>query len=113
MCPCCCTHMLAAGDFFNYKDAGGLFDIGYDYTFLCALHPDMRTAWAAGWGRHLSPGATLVTLIYPVDPSREGTPGPPWPVTPELYQQLLLPAGGLLRRTVSACHVSDVCIPPC
>ncbi|KAF5866916.1 hypothetical protein ETB97_008721 [Aspergillus alliaceus] len=42
------------GDFFKtdwepnaLKDGGALFDIIYDYTFLCALHPDMRRQWAA------------------------------------------------------------------
>lgn len=84
---------FVAGDFFTYRDPGGLFDVGYDYTFLCALHPAMRKDWAAGWGRHLSVGGELVTLIYPVDPSREAVAGPPWPVTPEIYKDLLTPAG--------------------
>jgi hypothetical protein len=33
-------------------------------------------------------------MVYPIDPP--GTPfqeGPPWQVTPELYEQLLLPGG--------------------
>lgn len=34
---------LVAGDFFNHSRSGadykGPFDVGYDYTFLCALHP--------------------------------------------------------------------------
>jgi len=33
---------LCAGDFFSHSASGdfkGPFDIGYDYTFLCALHP--------------------------------------------------------------------------
>jgi hypothetical protein len=62
----------------------------------CALHPDMRTAWAQGWARLLSPGGELVTMVYPVDSSRDPNTGPPWPVTPELYKQLLPPAGTLL-----------------
>jgi len=33
---------LCAGDFFSHSASGdfkGPYDIGYDYTFLCALHP--------------------------------------------------------------------------
>eukprot|EP00877_Chromochloris_zofingiensis_P008226 jgi/Chrzof1/3657/Cz13g04010.t1 len=80
-------------DFFTYQDPGGPFDIGYDYTFLCALHPDMRKDWATAWGKHLKPGGELVTLIFPVDPSADANLGPPWPVTPELYTQLLADSG--------------------
>jgi hypothetical protein len=64
--------------------------VGFDYTFLCALHPSMRADWASAWARALAPGAALVTLIFPVD-EREG--GPPWAVTPQLYKDLLLPQG--------------------
>lgn len=33
LCYCCyCTTL--SGDFFSYKDPSGLFDFGYDYTFL-------------------------------------------------------------------------------
>jgi hypothetical protein len=56
----------------------------------------MRKDWAANWARLLKPGGELLTMIYPIDPSRDvskGYTGPPWPVTPELYTELLLPAG--------------------
>lgn len=56
-----------------------------------ALHPGMRADWAASWARLLRPGATLACLAFPIDPER-GT-GPPWPVTPQQYKDLLLPAG--------------------
>jgi hypothetical protein len=64
--------------------------------FLCALHPDMRQSWAEGWAGALKPGGELVTLLFPVDPALEGVQGPPWPVTPELYRELLSGEGGLL-----------------
>uniref|UniRef100_A0A383VW04 Methyltransferase domain-containing protein n=1 Tax=Tetradesmus obliquus TaxID=3088 RepID=A0A383VW04_TETOB len=83
---------LVAGSFFEYVHASGRpFDVGFDYTFLCALHPDMRKDWAAGWARLLAPGAELVTIIFPVGPGFVGNP--PWQVSPELYEELLLPAG--------------------
>ncbi|KAI8463044.1 MAG: S-adenosyl-L-methionine-dependent methyltransferase [Monoraphidium minutum] len=80
-------------DFFTYKHPGGLFDLGYDYTFLCALPPQARGAWAAAWAAHLAAGGQLVTLIFPVDPEADPGAGPPFPVTPELYESLLLPTG--------------------
>ncbi|KAF6251402.1 S-adenosyl-L-methionine-dependent methyltransferase [Scenedesmus sp. NREL 46B-D3] len=83
---------LTAGNFFEFEHSSGqLFDVGFDYTFLCALHPDMRKDWAAGWARLLAPGAELVTIVFPVGPGFVGNP--PWQVSPELYRELLLPAG--------------------
>ncbi len=35
----------------------------------------------------------MITLIYPVDPSRDPNVGPPFPISPELYLTLLPPAG--------------------
>lgn len=86
-----------AGDFFKWAcPSGQPFDLGFDYTFMCALHPGMRADWAASWARLLRPGATLACLAFPIDPER-GT-GPPWPVTPQQYKDLLLPAGFALER---------------
>eukprot|EP00746_Dinoflagellata_sp_MGD_P132144 gnl/MRDRNA2_/MRDRNA2_65866_c0_seq2.p1 gnl/MRDRNA2_/MRDRNA2_65866_c0~~gnl/MRDRNA2_/MRDRNA2_65866_c0_seq2.p1 ORF type:complete len:256 (+),score=55.62 gnl/MRDRNA2_/MRDRNA2_65866_c0_seq2:74-841(+) len=65
---------------------GEPFDLGYDYTFLCALHPTYRKQWASSWARTLKPGGELVTLMYPVT-KKEG--GPPYAVTAELYRELL------------------------
>jgi hypothetical protein len=180
---------LTAGDFFRHaQDPGfkGPYDIGYDYTFLCALHPGrqshevthlsarrvlkfLRQDWslyscvraaslilglavhvilepgllplphhplwrlglvqlhyirrtlsyamatntpvlcppprpppttamhqdrAQAWSHIIAPGGELVTLMFPVGGTPEGAPrNPPWPVTPELYKELLLPAG--------------------
>jgi hypothetical protein len=75
------------GDFFAWK---GEYDIGYDYTFFCALHPDMRKDWGLRWKGLLKPGGLLITLIFPViDPERQTMTGPPWPVTPEMYTEHL------------------------
>jgi hypothetical protein len=51
----------------------------------------MRLDWAEAWGRLLAPAGELVTVIYPVDGSL--STGPPWPVTPALYESLLRPVG--------------------
>eukprot|EP01025_Chloroclados_australasicus_P012309 TRINITY_DN1565_c2_g1_i1.p2 TRINITY_DN1565_c2_g1~~TRINITY_DN1565_c2_g1_i1.p2 ORF type:complete len:221 (-),score=24.48 TRINITY_DN1565_c2_g1_i1:252-914(-) len=77
------------GDFFEYKDKG--FDVGYDYTFLCAIHPDFRAQWSETWFELIKPGGELVTLIYPNDPKRN--PGPPWYANPNVIRRLLLDAG--------------------
>ncbi|GBF92003.1 thiol methyltransferase [Raphidocelis subcapitata] len=82
-------------DFFEYSHPGGPFDLGFDYTFFCALPATeaVRKAWAEAWARLLAPGGELVTLIFPVDPSADPTMGPPFPVAPELYESLLTAAG--------------------
>ncbi|KAL5003360.1 S-adenosyl-L-methionine-dependent methyltransferase [Aspergillus recurvatus] len=61
------------------KDGSGKFDLVYDYTFLCALHPAQRTRWAERMAELLHPGGMVVCLEFPMykDPA---LPGPPWGV---------------------------------
>ncbi|OJJ68454.1 hypothetical protein ASPBRDRAFT_198888 [Aspergillus brasiliensis CBS 101740] len=71
------------GDFFSSEwesealRDGEKFDLIYDYTFLCALHPTLRRKWAERMSQLLHPGGLLVCLEFPMykDPS---LPGPPW-----------------------------------
>lgn len=59
--------------------------------FLCAIHPDMRRAWAEGWARRLCSGGTLIALAFPIEDSdREG---PPWPLQLSMYEAVLEPCG--------------------
>jgi SAM-dependent methyltransferase len=53
------------------------FDFIYDYTFLCALLPEMRADWARRMAELLRPAGTLFCLEFPLykDPA---LPGPPW-----------------------------------
>ncbi|KAI1772964.1 S-adenosyl-L-methionine-dependent methyltransferase [Hypoxylon cercidicola] len=53
------------------------FDLIYDYTFLCALPPEMRKDWARRMSELLAPSGVLACLEFPLykDP---GAPGPPW-----------------------------------
>lgn len=67
------------------------FDLGYDYTFFCALHPGMREDWADGWARRIRSGGTLLALCFPVTSADKM--GPPWPVAVEDYEAVLLPRG--------------------
>ncbi|KAL3439601.1 S-adenosyl-L-methionine-dependent methyltransferase, partial [Aspergillus tetrazonus] len=72
------------------KTENGKFDLVYDYTFLCALHPAQRTRWAERMADLLRPGGLLVCLEFPMykDPA---LPGPPWGVN-GVHWELL--AGG-------------------
>lgn len=83
------------GDFFSPSD-DAKYDIGYDYTFFCAIHPTMREGWAQSWSKHIKPGGILVTSIFPDFEDRSIT-GPPWPVWPDLYKEVLGNAGFTLR----------------
>ena len=74
---------IITADFFEYEPESAL-DLIWDYTFLCALEPSSRSAWGEKMGALLKPGATLLTLLFPVrrpdDPTPVGEeePGPPY-----------------------------------
>ncbi|KAE8150625.1 hypothetical protein BDV25DRAFT_129389 [Aspergillus avenaceus] len=72
------------GDFFSSGwerhvscNENARFDLIYDYTFLCALHPQMRPQWATRMAQILTHDGLLVCLEFPMykDPT---LPGPPW-----------------------------------
>ncbi|KAL4917170.1 S-adenosyl-L-methionine-dependent methyltransferase [Aspergillus aurantiobrunneus] len=71
------------GDFFDSAWVEALdldrFDLIYDYTFLCALHPSQRGRWAERMAELLKPGGLLVCLEFPMY-KHPGLPGPPWGV---------------------------------
>ncbi|KAF5831893.1 S-adenosyl-L-methionine-dependent methyltransferase [Dunaliella salina] len=86
------------GEFFSWEPEGGPFDWGYDYTFFCAMHPTMREGQTKSWARVLKAGGELVTLIFPVSAEMDPNQGPPWPVTPEMYQEHFGGAGFALEQ---------------
>lgn len=60
--------------------------------FLCALPPPRRPQWAARVASLLAPHGRLVCLEFPSGKAlSEG--GPPWGVSPELYEALLAAPG--------------------
>ena len=75
----------------DVSDPNSKFDFIYDYTFLCALDPSIRTLWAEQMARLTKPNGELLTLIFPIRPPDEA--GPPFQVSLELYKELLLPVG--------------------
>lgn len=78
-------------EFFPETNGGG-FDLIFDYTFLCALPPELRPPWAKRMSELLAPAGRLVCLEWPLgkDP-KEG--GPPHGLTSNLYAQLFLRPG--------------------
>jgi hypothetical protein len=81
---------IVIDDFFSFEPEGP-FDLIWDYTFLCALDPEQRMAWASRTDELLAPGGELWTLIFPVHPVPLNPGGPPHPMTPELVRELLEP----------------------
>ncbi|KAI5118555.1 hypothetical protein M0805_002935 [Coniferiporia weirii] len=77
-----------ATDFFEFTvGEGENFDLVFDHTFFCAIPPSLRKAWGQQMTKLAKPGGFLITLVYPIDGSREG--GPPFSVTVECYEQAL------------------------
>ncbi|KAJ5364695.1 uncharacterized protein N7496_010408, partial [Penicillium cataractarum] len=68
------------GDFFQSSSTKGeKFDVIYDDTFLCALHPTMRAQWASQIAELLIPDGLLVCLEFPLFKDSSLT-GPSWPL---------------------------------
>ncbi|KAI9034756.1 uncharacterized protein KD926_005701 [Aspergillus affinis] len=72
------------GDFFKsdweHKALEGgeiQFDLIYDYTFLCALHLDMRQQWSKRMEGLIRCDGYLVCLEFPLYKDK-ALPGPPW-----------------------------------
>eukprot|EP00475_Leptophrys_vorax_P017574 TRINITY_DN24204_c0_g1_i3.p1 TRINITY_DN24204_c0_g1~~TRINITY_DN24204_c0_g1_i3.p1 ORF type:complete len:260 (+),score=-0.05 TRINITY_DN24204_c0_g1_i3:47-781(+) len=87
--PNAASVQFVCADFFAYQPERP-FDAIFDYTFFCALHPDMRPAWAAKTAELLAPEGILYTLMFPLE-DHEG--GPPYAVSRQSYASLLEPLG--------------------
>ncbi|PHH69105.1 hypothetical protein CDD80_7013 [Ophiocordyceps camponoti-rufipedis] len=100
-------------DFLADEWSRGLgFDLIFDYTFLCALAPQDRPRWAKRITQLLMPGGRLVCLEYPSwKPMSE--PGPPWGVSPELYEALLSAPGEAPAYGADGSVVADPIAQPC
>lgn len=81
------------GDFFGdamKTELEGLFDVVYDCTFLCAIGPAQREAWASKMAEVVKPGGELVIDIFPIG---NHTTGPPFAMSEQLVRRLLEPVG--------------------
>ena len=86
------SYQIHEGSFFDLPEDGNeKFDFIYDYTFLCALDPSIRVAWAEKMAALLKPDGELLTLIFPI--RENSTDGPPFKVSLELFTDLLVPVG--------------------
>ncbi|XP_041989794.1 thiocyanate methyltransferase 1-like isoform X3 [Salvia splendens] len=82
-----CTFLKT--DFFTWCP-DQLFDLIFDYTFFCAIEPELRSLWAKKMSNLLKPDGELITLIYPID-DHEG--GPPYKVSVADYEEELHTVG--------------------
>ncbi|SAM73218.1 uncharacterized protein UBRO_00006 [Ustilago bromivora] len=64
----------------------GQASLSYDYTFLCAIPPSLRTSWAETYTRLMAKGGILIALVFPIHGDRPG--GPPFSISPELVREL-------------------------
>jgi len=69
-------------------DYAGRFDAVWEYTCFCAIDPDRRGEYAEVLQAILRPGGILLACFYPL---REGTDGPPFPVSREGIETVLEP----------------------
>lgn len=79
---------VEVSDFFSYRPEQP-FDLIFDYTFLCAIDPSERPAWARQVDALLAPDGELVTLIFPATEEVRG--GPPFALPPDAVRALLEP----------------------
>ncbi|EGX47016.1 hypothetical protein AOL_s00097g62 [Orbilia oligospora ATCC 24927] len=93
------------GDFFqkNWETNCGIkdddkFDLIYDYTFLCALLPEMRFDWARRMQDLLKPGGVLVCLEFPLWKDHQSA-GPPWGLDGVYWNLLAEGKDGILTST--------------
>lgn len=98
-------------DDFLSQTSGGNFDLIFDYTFLCALPPELRPAWARRMSELLAEDGSLVCLEWPLqkDPKQGG---PPHGLTSRLYVELLKSPGDDVQYdangfVVDTGHVKD------
>jgi methyl halide transferase len=85
-------------DIFDLPEAyAGFFDLAWEYACFCAIEPARRTEYVTAVRRILKPGGLLAALFYPI---REGSGGPPFPVSREEIRRLFEPRFAFLQ-TVS------------
>lgn len=91
-CVCKSNAEFRVQSFFDlpHDTPNDLFDFIYDYTFMCALDPSVRVAWATKMAQLTKQGGIVLAVIYPIC-DKEG--GPPFKVSLDLLSELLLPVG--------------------
>ncbi|KAJ3075321.1 hypothetical protein HDU98_008569 [Podochytrium sp. JEL0797] len=73
-------------DFFEFKPTEP-FDVVYDHTFLCAIHPTQRLDWSNKMASLTAKNGHLICYMFPLRDADER--GPPFALSEEIYDQLL------------------------
>lgn len=81
---------VITADFFAYEPDAP-FDLIWDYTFLCAIDPSERAAWAEKVDALLAPGGELAMLIFPATEEPPFGKGPPFALPVREVRALLEP----------------------
>jgi SAM-dependent methyltransferase len=76
------------------QDYRGFFDGVWEYTCFCAIDPGRREEYVRLLHAILRPGGILLACFYPM---REGTDGPPFPVSRPEVEQVLSPRFAILE----------------
>ena len=92
------NYTIRQGSFFDLNSEEK-FDFVYDYTFLCALNPSIRSDWAKKMSELIKPGGELLTLMFPIRELESDIP--PFKVSLQLYRDLLEPVGFECLQLVS------------
>lgn len=83
---------VECGNFFDrVATHAAVYDVIWDSTFLCALAPSARDAWADATVALLKPGGRLLQNVFPIAPGKVG--GPPYALDVPLVRALLEPRG--------------------
>ena len=70
------------------RDRAGFFDAVWEYTCFCAIDPARRAEYARLVHAIMRPGGTFLACFYPL---REGSDGPPFPVSRPEIERVLAP----------------------
>jgi ubiquinone/menaquinone biosynthesis C-methylase UbiE len=83
------ANRVVEGDFFTHNFPDPKFDLVYERTFLCALPPRLRSAYARRVAELLKPEGRLIGFFYCDEV--EDPDGPPFPIIQEELALLLKP----------------------
>eukprot|EP00960_Hanusia_phi_P043699 756207-Hanusia_phi.AAC.5 len=87
-------------NFYDLQPPKDGFDVIWDYTFLCAMPPELREKWAKNMRRLIAPEGELVTGADKGAGEYEG--GPPYAMSRELVSGLLEAQESFLPATKKA-----------